>query len=151
MRVISTAIEIEAPAERVWRLLTDFSSYPRWNPFIRSVSGEARAGARLKVRVRPPGAGDVTFEPTVLAVEPERELRWQRHLWRPGLGDREHVFTIEQLGPNRVRFVQREVMGGLLAPLLAVGGERTRRGLAAMNRALKERAERLTERERRAA
>ena len=36
-----TRIEIAAPVERVWSILADFTQYPRWNPFIRSVSGIA--------------------------------------------------------------------------------------------------------------
>jgi len=60
----------------------------------------------------------------------------------PGLFDGEHIFEIEPLGPNRVRFVQREVFTGLLVPL-ARGRlqEETLAGFREMNRALKERAE----------
>ena len=35
-----TMTEIEAPAERVWHILTDFARYPEWNPFIRCIEGE---------------------------------------------------------------------------------------------------------------
>ena len=47
MKEIHTEIEIHAPAERVWQVLTDFAAYPQWNSFIRRVEGEIRAGARL--------------------------------------------------------------------------------------------------------
>ncbi len=33
MKEIHTEIEINAPAGKVWRVLTDFPSYPEWNPF----------------------------------------------------------------------------------------------------------------------
>ena len=42
MKVIHTEIEINAPASRVWEILTDFGSFPQWNPFIRQVSGEPK-------------------------------------------------------------------------------------------------------------
>lgn len=58
---ISTAIEIEAPAERVWQILTDFAAYPAWNPFIRAIEGPIRPGARLTVRIQPSGARAMTF------------------------------------------------------------------------------------------
>src|SRR5919206_3637792 len=53
MKELHSQIEIDAPAERVWHLLTDFASYPQWNPFIRSISGEPRVGERLEVRIEP--------------------------------------------------------------------------------------------------
>jgi uncharacterized protein YndB with AHSA1/START domain len=37
MKELHSEIEIDASAERVWAILTDFASYPRWNPFIRSI------------------------------------------------------------------------------------------------------------------
>lgn len=84
----------------------------------------------------------MTFRPTVLKAEPNRELRWLGHLLIPGLFDGEHIFTIEPLGANRVRFVQREIFTGLLVPLLASGLDTdTRRGFEEMNQALKVRAE----------
>jgi hypothetical protein len=85
----------------------------------------------------------MTFRPVVLKVEPERELRWLGHLLIPGLFDGEHVFTVEPIGADRVRFTQRETFRGLLIPLfrksLDVG---TRGGFQLMNAALKSRAER---------
>lgn len=55
MRNITTSIGIQAPLATIWRILTDFRDYPAWNPFIRSIEGEARAGARLLIRIEPPG------------------------------------------------------------------------------------------------
>lgn len=142
MKELRTEIEIQASDEQVWQLLTDFASFPEWNPLIRRANGEARAGAQLEVHIQPPGARGMTFRPAVLKAEPNRELRWLGRLILPGLFDGEHIFTIEPLGENRVRFVQREVFTGLLVPLFARGLDTdTRRGFEAMNRALKARAE----------
>jgi hypothetical protein len=59
-----------------------------------------------------------------------------------GLFDGEHSLTIQQLGENRVRFVQSEAFNSLLVPLLARSLDKsTRRGFEEMNRALKVRAE----------
>jgi hypothetical protein len=142
MTEIHTEIEINAPAEKVWRELTDFAAYPEWNPFVRLVKGEVRVGARLHVTIQPSGGRGMSFRPTVLAAEPNRELRWLGRLWLPGLFDGEHSFSIEPLVQGRVRFVQQERFGGLLVPFLSEmldGG--VRRGFEEMNLALKVRAE----------
>jgi hypothetical protein len=142
MKELHTEIDIHAPPERVWELLTDFGSYPQWNPFIRNISGQPILGERLEVRLEPPGGRSMTFKPKVLNADPNRELRWLGHLLVPGLFDGEHSFTIQPLGENRVRFVQREAFKGLLVPLFARSLEtNTQRGFEQMNRVLKERAE----------
>jgi hypothetical protein len=142
VKELVTEIEIQATAERAWQLLTDFASFPQWNPFIRQAKGEIKTGARLQVHMQPSGSSSMTFRPTVLKAEPKRELRWLGHLFIPGLFDGEHCFTIEPLGENRVRFTQREIFTGLLVPLFARGlDSNTRRGFEEMNQALKARAE----------
>jgi hypothetical protein len=142
MKQLDTEIEIDAPAKHVWELLTDFASYPQWNPFIRHISGRLAPGERLRARLEAPGGRGMTFKPKVLTVEPNRELRWLGHLLVPGVFDGEHSFTIQSLEENRVRFVQREAFKGLLVPLFARSLEtNTQRGFEEMNRALKERAE----------
>jgi len=143
MLLLRTEIDINASGERVWRVLTDFSAYGEWNPFITSISGEVRRGARLKVRVQPSGGRGMTFRPTVLAADRNRELRWVGRLLFPGIFDGEHAFLITPLENGRVRLRQQETFRGLLVPLLRrlLDGQ-TRAGFEAMNRALKERAER---------
>ncbi len=142
MKEFRTEIEINAPPERVWQLLTDFASYPQWNPFIRRASGELKEGAQLQVYLQPSGARGMTFRPRVLKADQNRELRWLGHFLIPGLFDGEHIFTIEPLEAGRVRFVQREIFTGILVPLFARWlGKDTRRGFEEMNLALKLRAE----------
>ena len=138
MKELRSEIEIEASAERVWQLLTDFPHFPQWNPFIRRASGSVKLGERLEVNIQPSGANSMTFRPTVFKAEPNRELRWIGHLLIPGLFDGEHIFTIEPLGTNRLRFIQREIFTGLLVPLFASGLDTdTQHGFEEMNQALK--------------
>ena len=143
MLLLRTEIDINASGERVWRVLTDFGAYGAWNPFITSISGQVKQGARLKVRVHPPGGRGMTFRPTVLVADPDRELRWIGRLLLPGIFEGEHAFQITPLENGRVRLRQQETFRGFLVPLLRwlLDGQ-TRAGFEAMNRALKERVER---------
>ena len=143
MKEISTDIEIEASAKRVWQVLTDFPAFPDWNPFMPNAEGELKAGATIKVRFKPPKGMAMTIKTKLLAVEPERELRWIGHLLVPGLFNGEHVFAITPLDGGGVRFQQSETFRGILVPLLAVMGlfANTVQGFNDMNQALKARAE----------
>ena len=142
-RELHTEIEIDASAEKVWHILIEFEKFPQWNPFIRRISGELKVGARLEVHMQLPGGRSMTFKPKVLKVEPNREFRWMGKLLVPGLFDGEHIFRIEPIHDNRIRFIQREVMAGILVPLFFRGLDKTtRRGFEEMNQVLKSMAER---------
>ena len=143
MHEIRTQIEIEATAEQVWEVLTDFAAYPEWNSVMWPDGGEVRSGARLRVRVRMPGGLRVKFQPIVRRAERGRELCWHGRL-PARLLEGVHYFTIEPLGENRVRFVQREVYAGILAPIyIRVMEGWVRRAYQEMNRELKLRSERV--------
>jgi len=141
MRELRSQIEIDAPPERVWSVLTHFDGYPDWNPFIRSLAGRCEVGAKLAVRIEPPGARPMTFKPTIRAAAPARELRWLGRLFVPGLFDGEHRLEIEPLEKGRSRFVQSESFSGLLVPLFSRTLAATQRGFEQMNVALKRRVE----------
>src|SRR5829696_7101171 len=115
---LRTEIDVNGSAERVWDVLTSFEAYRDWNPFIRRIDGVLAPGARLSVRIHPPGGKAMTFRPTVLRVEPDRLLSWRGRTLVPGLFDGEHVFELQPAGAGRVRFVHRETFRGLLVPLL---------------------------------
>ncbi|HKB06873.1 MAG TPA: DUF309 domain-containing protein [Candidatus Polarisedimenticolia bacterium] len=141
-RRIHSHVTIEAPAGRVWEVLTEFPAYPRWNEFIVRLEGIARPGERLKVEIRPPGRRGMSFRPIILVADKGRELRWLGRVILPGVFDGEHVFTIAPLGSGHVRFSQRETFRGLLIPLMPRSmWETTRRGFEEMNAALKRQAE----------
>ena len=141
MREISTSIPIRAPAARVWSILLDFASYPAWNPFIRTISGEPRTGQRLQVKLREESGSEMMFRPRVLVSQPCEELRWLGRLGIPGLFDGEHRFTITPI-EGGVTFTQSETFRGLLVPFLWRRLDRgTRPMFSKMNEAIRSRAE----------
>ena len=144
-RTLQADIEIQAAADQVWEVLTDFAAYPQWNPFIVQATGQAVPGSRLELKMRPPGGRTTTFRPEVLEADPGRKLRWLGRVLVPGLFDGEHSFTIQPTGPGRVRLTQHEEFRGLLAvPVLALIAKPTLQGFDQMNQALKSRVEQPT-------
>ena len=142
MKEIHTEIEIHAPADHVWQILTDFRTFAEWNPFIQRIKGEMKKGERIEVFLKPPGKKGMKFRPKVLNVEPGKEFRWFGHLGIPGIFDGDHIFSIEPLGDESVRFVQKDKFTGIFASLILRSIESaTRQGFSEMNEALKVRSE----------
>ena len=141
-RTIRSAIEIRAPLDSVWRVLTDFSAYPEWNPHIRDARGTPKVGSRITIRSQPPGGRPVVMRPLVVAWTPPTELRWRATFLTRFLFSGEHGFKLEEIADRRVRFQQDETFSGLLVPLYArLRLHRTREGFTEVNEALRERAE----------
>jgi hypothetical protein len=140
-RAIRSGLTIDAPPEQVWAILADFPSYREWNPFIREISGDATAGARLRGRIALHTFRERVFRAVVVAATPGRDLRWRTRSRLPGLMRTEHGFLIEPSGQG-CRFRQEETFSGF--SLRFVGQElwmAMRTGFEEMNAALKRRAE----------
>jgi len=139
---LHTEIEINAPAETVWDILTDLNDYPNWNPFITESSGDVAVGAKLVNRLQPPGGKAMTFKPVVTVVEPAQTFEWLGRLGVPGLFDGRHRFTLVATPSGDTRVVHTEQFRGVLVRLMRKSlDKQTHAGFEAMNAALKTRAE----------
>jgi hypothetical protein len=144
VKVLHREIDIDAPPDRVWAVLTDFERYPEWNPFVTEVAGVPETGATLRVRLSPPGGRGITLKPRVTAVEGARTFEWLGRLLVPGLFDGRHRFELAPT-PTGTRFTQHETFTGVLVPLLARSLDRhTATGFDQMNAALKARVEKVS-------
>ncbi len=118
--VIRTEVDIDAPAQRVWTILLNFSSYAMWNPSIRAMRGRAERGAPLELDVPLlPNGGCVHVHATLTELDSPRRLCWIGVLLTPKLFCGDHQITLQPLSPDSVRLVQQETFSGLLLPLLA--------------------------------
>jgi hypothetical protein len=137
-RLIKTETVINAPADRVWAEMTDFASFPSWNPFVRRAEGRLEPGEQLKIRLRLDHGLPMTFRPRVTVVE----LRWLATLGRPGVFDVDRAFRLEP-HDGGVRFVMSEECTGWLTPVLFATNLEAQlyRGYDAFNEALRKRVE----------
>ncbi len=141
MKTIETSILINSSPEEVWSLLTDFSRMSEWNPFIHHISGVVEKGNTIKVTAQLPGGKGMTFNPVLLNVDENKEMRWKGKFLIPGLFDGEHYFRIEEVDSRHIRFIHGEIFSGFLIFFLGGMLKDTEKGFNQMNEALKSRAE----------
>jgi hypothetical protein len=135
---VQSRIEINAPAAKVRAVLFKFDDYPAWNPFIVKIDGMVAEGKQVAVTVRPVGKAEISGQTEVISLQ-ENRLVWRGSVAIPGVFSGVHEFLIEELGPNRTAFSNNEKMSGLIIPFYDF--KPTEAGFAAMNQALKQRAE----------
>jgi len=134
------AVLVNAPRHVVWDVLTDFESYPDWNPYVTSARGTLREGATLHLRREPPGDGSKTADAEILIVRENRKLEWQVRKLVAGVLDEEQIFRTKRIAPTMTNLVEETRLEGLLAPV--TGTDDARRGLRLMILALAREAER---------
>jgi hypothetical protein len=143
VKEVRSEIEINSYPESVWRILIDFAAYDQWNPFINKIIGTPTEGSKIDLYIETPSGKNRKYSPRITRVEEGRELRWFGKSSLPGFLNAEHIFIIEELQPERVRFIQRELFDGLLTRVFGKGVDTDiRQGFQDMNDALKKRAER---------
>lgn len=140
---LRTEVEIDAPPEVVWKVLSDLSTYHEWNPFITTFDGPLKEGAQVRIVVSPPDSSDFRFRPVILKVLPNRELRWRGTMIANFFFWGEHFIELTKTAQNKTRVVHGEDFGGFLLKFLLGQMGATQRGFVHMNQALKRRAEAL--------
>mgnify|MGYP000436340517 CR=1 FL=1 len=140
MKSIETEIVIDAPVEVVWRVLMDFESYQRWNPFL-TISGEPKLGAKLNLSIDMKSKTK-KFKPTIVELVNQKRFAWTGKLLVKGLFAGNHYFDLHPVSEFQTKFVHGENFTGVLkGAILKSIGEATRQGFEQMNEAMKTYAE----------
>lgn len=109
----SVSTEIAAPAERVWALLSDGASWPRWTATVTGLEGHIARGHRLKLRVP---ISERVFTPTVAELEPGRRMVWRDGA--PPMFTGARTFTLTPSAHGGTDFSMVEVFKGLMLPII---------------------------------
>ena len=140
-KTIKTEIIIHASPQKVWAILTDFSQYPEWNPFIKSISGSLRMGDTLSIRIETPDSSTMNFSSVVKNLTPEHLLIWQGKFLIKGLFDGKHKFILENC-ETHTKLIHEEKFTGILVPFFPKSFfEKIQLSFQRMNLALKQRSE----------
>jgi hypothetical protein len=105
---------IQAPADAIWKLLTDAGGYPGWNPAVDRIEGRIAQGETIKVFV-PVNPGR-TFPVKVTEFTPPKRMTWTGGM-PLGLFKGVRTYTLAQAGDGATEFTMEEVYSGPLLPV----------------------------------
>ena len=132
---IHVCTDIEAPAETVWRIITDFAGYHEWNPMLSEVRTVLEEGAVVRFKAARPDGGQFKLKARITVKHEDSEL-----VWKGGsdlLLSGEHYFRLHKLRDGGCRFEHGELFRGPLLPWVAPMLRDGARVYQAMNEALR--------------
>ena len=142
MTEISVAIDIAATPERVWAVLADLASYPKWHPMYQAVTGQLAAGSTLTIMSTHPKSGrTITAKVKVLTVEPGTELRWASKVLGRTISEREFRLSSTADGTSLVQAGTYSGLGGGRGRAMINVLGRVQDTFTAINEAIKQQAE----------
>lgn len=143
MRITET-LDIAAPAETVWTVITDLDRYPEWNPFVVACRSTLQPGSPIDMRVRVLPFVAQPQRETIFEHAPGRLLSYGLAPLPLGALASRRSHVVESVAPERARYVSDFRLDGWLAPVVqGLLGRRLAAGFAAMSTAIKARAEAL--------
>ncbi|MCR9144899.1 MAG: SRPBCC domain-containing protein [bacterium] len=108
IKEFAAAATINAPAEKIWEILTNGAAYPEWDPYCEKIEGEIAAGETIRAFTKlSPGRA---FPVKVAEFEPAARMVWTGGM-PLGLFRGERSFTLTPAGKG-VNFQLREVFSG---------------------------------------
>ena len=142
-KCVRAEVEIDAPIERVWKILTDIDRYADWNPFTPHVETSLRIGAPVRMQVRLIGKQLMNRTEFVTRNEPHT-LGWEMTMGARFLLYAERVQILTALDANRTHYLSEDCFTGWLRPLvLALFASAMKRGFRDCGQGLKQAAENL--------
>ena len=141
---ISASIEIDAPPELVWEILTDFDRYPEWNPFTVAVATDFEMGAAVRMKVALLGRRTQRQTEYITTLVPGQKVCWGMNETTAWLIGATRCQLLEPLDGGRTRYTSDDRITGILAPLvMLIYGRAMQRGFESVCTALKRCAEEL--------
>lgn len=141
---INRSVEIDAPAEVVWNVITDFASYGEWNPFVPRCESTLEPGSAISMDVQLGGKKLSRQVEWITARDDGRGFSYRMRPLPLGTLSSARVHRIEALEGSRCRYHSHFELRGWLMPLVrAVMDARLDKGFSGMTQGIKRRAEAL--------
>ena len=134
-------VQIDAPIDLVWSVLTEVEKYGEWNPFTPRVQTDFKIGSPAHLRVRM-GPTKMKITETVCAFEKPRLIAWTKTFGARWFLVAVRQQILEPVDEASCTYHNTDRLTGLMAPVvLLLNGSYMRRGFNDVGEGLKRYAE----------
>ncbi len=116
LQIISTQIDIAAPPEKVWRVLTDINAWQEWNPMVSASTGEAAVGAELSLTMisEVDGEDGPQYNPRIVQMDEPHLFLWRAQMGASFIFTNEKIFELKATETGTT-VIHRETFKGMMA------------------------------------
>lgn len=141
--IIDCELEINAPLDTVWEVITDVKRYSEWNQFTVECKSTLKPGDPIDMKVMLFSKPQAQTE-TIFTHVPKQSMSYglDGGVLKAIMSNRIH--TVKALGPNRTHYHSHFELSGWLMPLVrALMRSRLENGFRVMTAGIRDRAEKL--------
>lgn len=143
MFVVDRKLDIAAPAEVVWEVITDVARYSEWNTFVIECQSTLKPGEAINMKVMLGGKLQKANE-VVLKNVPGRHFSYRMKPFPMGALSSFRSHELESLGAARSRYASHFELKGWMMPLVrGLMGKHLETAFTDMTNGIKQRAEQL--------
>lgn len=141
--IIDCELEINAPLDTVWEVITDVSRYREWNQFTVECKSTLKPGDPIAMKVKLFGKPQPQTE-TIFTHVPKQSLSYGLDGGALKAIVSNRIHTVKALGPNRTHYHSHFELSGWMMPLVrGLMRSRLEHGFRVMTDGIRDQAEKL--------
>jgi hypothetical protein len=115
MKEYKVEIDINASKEVVWKIMTDFAAYPKWNSVLQMQNNDSLLlGNAFEVSITQPNGKQSNFKAIAISEKNFESFSAQQKIIGKWFFQATHHFIIEETDKNHVTFIQRWEFRGIV-------------------------------------
>jgi len=108
---------IDTDIETLFKLVSDFDQYKKWNSVIPDAKGKFEVGTELQLTMKIDGKNK-PFNPKIIAIVPNKSFLLSKTLLSKNIFELSHQFDFKSLKNNQTEFTQTWKGQGIVAVLI---------------------------------
>jgi hypothetical protein len=110
----AVGINIKAPTNKIWMLLTNAKDFPRWNSTVKNIDGNISLGEKIQLHA--------TIAPErIFKLRVSESVPNQKMVWRDGAAPMfqgVRTYVLEAKNDGSTDFLMQEIFSGLVLPMI---------------------------------